>query len=81
MNSHTVHVLKNSFSYHALQFGIQKTWSSFLEDIFFSVLMCQNKVNILRQLLSDESTVLTQYCNTFLNFKTGLVVKIYRIIA
>lgn len=53
MNSHTVRVLKNSFSYHAFQFGIQKTWSSFLEDIFFSVLMCQNKVNILGQLLSD----------------------------
>ena len=31
-------------------------------------------------LLSDENTVMTQYCNSFLNFKTGLVAKIYRII-
>ena len=80
MNSHTLCVLKNSFSYHAFQFGIQKTWSSFLEDIFFSVLVCQNKVDILGQLLSDESTVTTQYCNSFLNFKTCFLAKIYRII-
>ena len=80
MNSHAVHILKNSFSYHAFWFGIQKTWSSFLEDIFSSVPICQNKVNILGQLLSDESTVMTQYCNSFLNFKTDLVAKIYRII-
>lgn len=44
------------------------------------MLIHQKEVNILGNLLSDESTVLEQYCNSFLNFKTGLVAKIYRII-